>query len=351
MTKENIDILLKSIIKIEDCEGNHISFNSLELKEYSAKYTNSITLTLFIDGIPCVGKKRNYQITYQCRCGRTPKILLVRYLTKNCIRCSCCAQDKRFGELGHNNPNRKIPRKNYKTRFIYNFNDENSEFKNNYFKTHLTSDEFDTYLPFIYQINDILITQEIIQKIKYYPHVVCNNGQKYTSKIEIDDIIETIKEVYLKCEICGKIHKIHIYNLRNKDLNYIKCKQCGLTNTKFPIKLYKNTNLTYQSSIEYEFLRLCEKYNIQVQNGLNIPYIWNNKNKTYISDFYLPDYKLIIETKSNHIYYRMQMQNGKQIAKNNGAILFAQQNKMEFRFLFDNMFNDFFSELLQKEIV
>lgn len=81
---------------------------------------------------------------------------------------------------------------------------------------------------------------------------------------------------------------------------------------------------------------LCIDKNITVENGLKIPYIFNNGKHDYISDYYLPDYKIIIELKSKNIYYRMQLQNGKLQAKIKAAEDFALNNNMKYIFLFDN---------------
>ena len=42
--------------------------------------------------------------------------------------------------------------------------------------------------------------------------------------------------------------------------------------------------------------------NILLENGPSIRYHYQEKNKTYHSDFYLPDYNLICEIKSKYYY-------------------------------------------------
>lgn len=67
------------------------------------------------------------------------------------------------------------------------------------------------------------------------------------------------------------------------------------------IYFYKNTNITYQSSYEKDFLdNYFEK--IEIKNGLIIKYKINDKEKVYFSDFYLPKYNLIIEIKSSRTF-------------------------------------------------
>jgi predicted nuclease of restriction endonuclease-like RecB superfamily len=66
----------------------------------------------------------------------------------------------------------------------------------------------------------------------------------------------------------------------------------------FKMKKYKETNLTYQGTYELDFIN--EYYNkINIENGPTIRY---NDNKVYFPDFYLPEYNLIVEIKSEYYY-------------------------------------------------
>ncbi|MFW6311882.1 MAG: DUF7487 domain-containing protein [Nanoarchaeota archaeon] len=66
------------------------------------------------------------------------------------------------------------------------------------------------------------------------------------------------------------------------------------------IKKFNSSGLTYQGSYELDFL---EKFydKIDVENAPSIPYIFENKNKVYHPDFYIPSKNLIIEIKSTYI--------------------------------------------------
>jgi len=67
---------------------------------------------------------------------------------------------------------------------------------------------------------------------------------------------------------------------------------------------YKDTDLYYQSKLEFIFLESCELKGIlnKVKNGLAFKYVFDNINRLYVSDFYIPEHNLIIEIKSynNH---------------------------------------------------
>lgn len=339
---EFFEILLNAIVKIEDLSGQEITYKTLTVENVKSPKSKIATNLLFIDNEPCNGIKRKYIIYYKCRCNKIQKCLLQKYLQKQKLCCHYCSQKKEFGEMGHNNP--KYQRK-YNRKKIYNFDDESQQFKDEYDKLHLSNSEFKLWIPKILKINDLAITDDYRKNIIYEHHVQCNNQSRYTSKIYINDISETVYNVSLQCDCCKKVFNAHAFNLKNKDINNIKCRSCALVNTRFPIRNYKDTNLTYQSSIEKYFLDRCFERNIKVNNGLNIPYVWKNKKRTYISDFYLPDYGYIIELKSNNIYYRMQVDNGKLAAKNEAANKFAKDNNLRFIFLFDNEITTFIEHL------
>jgi hypothetical protein len=63
-----------------------------------------------------------------------------------------------------------------------------------------------------------------------------------------------------------------------------------------------NDNLYYRGSYELDFIKYCEANYIQVENGPSIKYKYDGMDKIYHSDFYLPEYDLICEIKSNYYY-------------------------------------------------
>lgn len=67
------------------------------------------------------------------------------------------------------------------------------------------------------------------------------------------------------------------------------------------IKRYKDTQLYYQGSYEFDFL---EKYlkKIEIINGPHIKYVYDNLYHTYFPDFYIPELNLIVEIKSSYTY-------------------------------------------------
>lgn len=60
-------------------------------------------------------------------------------------------------------------------------------------------------------------------------------------------------------------------------------------------------NLTYQGSYEKDFI-LKFKDKVRIENGLSIEYYYNGEKKVYHSDYYLPDFNLVVEIKSTYWY-------------------------------------------------
>jgi hypothetical protein len=71
--------------------------------------------------------------------------------------------------------------------------------------------------------------------------------------------------------------------------------------SKFEFHRFKNTNIWYQGSFELDFL---EKYFIKypdIVRGPSIKYKFNDKNKIYFPDFYIPSLNLIVECKNSYL--------------------------------------------------
>ena len=350
----NLQKLQLHIIELFDNNDNKIIFNKIELKEEHSNWSNNNVIQVYVDNIKLTNtQKRSYKVIYKCRCGCTPKILLRKYLAKEHIVCKHCLQNRSFDYFSVSNnfgKNKDL----YKGRkqVVLNkdlcFDDMNENFKQHFYKNHLSENEFYEYLPHIYKINNIVLTDKIRKTIQYklFP---TNNQTRFCYKISFDNGItfENIV-IYLKCHICGKIHKVHIDNLRKKDFKNIKCSRCMLTNHRYKIKLYDDSGLTYQSNLEKQFIDKCKCNNIIIVNGLTLPYFFNNKYHNYITDFYLPEYKYIIEIKSDNIWYKNDVKSGKIDAKINAATTFSEQHKLKYVMLFDNDIDKFIANILEE---
>jgi hypothetical protein len=78
----------------------------------------------------------------------------------------------------------------------------------------------------------------------------------------------------------------------------------NIQKSSYTIKKYKDTNIWYQGSYELDFLERYYKIFPNIKRGPSIKYIYNDQNKIYHSDFYIPSMNLIIEIKNNYLYGR-----------------------------------------------
>ena len=94
--------------------------------------------------------------------------------------------------------------------------------------------------------------------------------------------------------------------------NVMQSKEIFQKQLSSAFKSYKFKKVTYQGEYELDFLK---KYYdiISIEDGPSINYKLNGDDKVYHSDFYLPEYNLIVEIKSNYTYdYDLSMNLKKQ---------------------------------------
>lgn len=351
-TKELIEILIKHIEKVFDIDGTEIPFNELEVKFEKRRGSICISKILYIDSNPLSGKQmKACKISYICRCGKINTILLHKYLNKRNLWCQHCVQDPTYSERVHaNKKGRPKKEKEIPINLRKSFEEMDIDFKTRYYNQTPTEEQFFEYLPHIYSINDVVINSDIIKNIKYKFAVPTNNQIRFCNQISFDNGLtwKTIGKIELQCRICGKIYKIHKQNLINKKIGDFKCTYCGLQNYTYPIKIYENTNLTYQSNLELKFIEFCISNNIKIENCFEIPYIRNGKMRIYHPDFLLSDLKMIIELKGNNKFYHDDLSSGRIDAKNTAAEIFAKNHNYTFRFVLGENFDDFCNFILKE---
>jgi hypothetical protein len=125
--------------------------------------------------------------------------------------------------------------------------------------------------------------------------------------------------------------------------NNFDCRKCFLNNKTFAIK--KLGDLTYQGSLELNFIEECCSRNIKIENGVKIPYVFDGRKHIYTVDFYLPEYGLNVELKDNHIWHRKQVASGKWLAKENAAQKYSLEKCEKFCLLFKDDIRPFFENL------
>lgn len=350
----NMDAKIKnlenSIIKVFNESGNEISFKHKELKYFKHKYSSaeSETLTLFLDGQPLINnKKYRRKVQYRCLCGNIETILLCKFLQKEKLSCPKCRETnekiewhklyfsmKREGKIRGNRNTSHILKKHC-------FDEESINFKERYFARNLTTEEFKKCVKYIYSIDGICIKNK---NVDFLEVVATTNGKKYRQAVKIDEEFHPLTDIYLKCPLCGEIFHITRQLKERVKANNFDCKKCFLNNKTFAVKKI-NESLNYQSKPELYFITKCQEKGLDIINGPKIPYMFEGKKHCYTIDFYLPELRMAIEIKDNHIWHKRQVTTGKWEQKEKAAKDYCQRNNSNFKLIFSKEIDDFLNNI------
>ena len=88
--------------------------------------------------------------------------------------------------------------------------------------------------------------------------------------------------------------------------------------------------------LEKDFIDIVKSMGLQIENGHTVNYIFENKTKHYIIDFYLPSERLLVEIKAKNQFYKKDTKSGKLQAKVMGAEKYAKQNRLTYLMLIEN---------------
>lgn len=214
--------------------------------------------------------------------------------------------------------NKEIIRKS-----IQEFERMDDEYQNEYFKSHLTNDDYNHIKPHIVSIRNGHIKGDEFQKLVYVPVFKVDNQMKFSYVLynEDDDVILKADQPIFKCQECelewrGKSIATHKNRLK------IICQSCKLCRDTFKIRHIRNIidqKISYQSKLELKFVKWCADNSIIVENGPSLKYLFQEKIHEYKVDFYLPTFNFLIELKDNHIWHKRQIESGKWKAKISGV--------------------------------
>ena len=343
--------LENSVLRLFDENLNEISYNTLELKYYKPKYSSALrdSLTVFLDGEPLTNlKKKKIRVEYKCDCGGVSTIHLSKFLAKTKMSCKKCVETEEKREW-----HSKVLKRLHKgltyvkrdihasERVVYNFDGETEEFKAKYYEHALTKEEFDKIKKYIHSIDGVCTKDTELILIE---HDTSKNARKYRQTVLIDGEKHPFQRIYLKCPLCGTVFGI-TRPLKQRVLsNNFDCKYCYMNNKTFAIKKYRE-GLTYQSKMELEFIKSCDKIGIKITNGSDVEYMMNGVKHNYRIDYQLPEFGYQIELKDNHVWHRRQVESGKWGLKEDAAKEFCSRNKMEFFLLFPEDVESFLNHL------
>jgi DNA-directed RNA polymerase subunit RPC12/RpoP len=323
------------ILRIFDPTTNtELNIDDITISVVSNKFSNTgvPVWRIFNNGIP-ITRNNKYKAETKCfNCGKNSISALNnigRKLNKTIRKCDHCTDsviekitkqkqgsidDPVYKEEKNTNILAFIT---YSERDFYEFD---SDYTDNYFRRHLSLEEFERIREYMidYQ-NGIKNIKDII----YCPVVKVSNQNMFCPKF-YDKVTNTLEKcIYIKykCQNCSlEFVNKDLYTQKNKWK--ILCQECNLTNNLFKIKTARNCcgdTILYQSKFELKFMRFCNEHKIVVKNGPKIPYIWNGRPHTYKIDFYIPKSKLLIEIKDNYCWHKDNVSSGKWASKLNGV--------------------------------
>jgi hypothetical protein len=284
-------------------------------------------------------KTSEFLITYHClTCHKQNTVSSTQFLRKvrkckaTCFQCQL--------QILNTTPDHNFPKNKGKTnpilslREIYensiqNFDTYSEEYKNSYFLSHLTSEDFERISPKIISLCSGKYTN--LQDLEFWSIYKTNNQMLFSSVVydKKNDIIFKANQPILKCDNCDS-------HWRAKSLEGFKncykvlCANCKLCNRTFKIRPFKNINnetIIYQSKLEKKFIDWCHDNNILCRNGPNIEYVFKDKCRTYRVDFQIEN--TLIEIKDFHIWHKNQLENGMWTEKMNSVDKFIQNTNYE----------------------
>lgn len=311
--------IINNIIEIKD-EDNVINILNINLEfscnKYSSKNNNIYHITL--NG-KHLSKRDKYRIKYKCVTCENIHIVgvtqFLRKIQKCSFRCNLCCNKNTDKDLKHE----KESLLQIKEKSIQLFNDYDDDFKDNYFKYHLSNDDYQRISKNLISLQNGKHIND--NNLEYWPIFKTNNQMIFTSVFydKVNDVIIKANQPILKCEKCCEIWRAKKIE-KFKNSYKILCHNCTLCHNTFKIRSTKNNinqPILYQSNLEMKFIKWCELNNITVINGPVISYNFEDKIRKYKVDFQIKD--ILIEIKDNQIWHNNQIKSGKWEAKTNAV--------------------------------
>ena len=334
MNDNNISKLIANIVYIEDKKKNEkIEYASISFTLVSSKWSNtkvSIYKLIIDDNI--INRNNSYRLSYKCiSCDHINIVNLnniVRKMNRNIIDCNYCKNlnlEKRDKQSAFMKSNNLFDGSYVKTKNFLNYTLEEqidlsnnafqsmeTEFQFSYFRKHMPKQEFDRLRSTLISFQNKKYTN--ISDWEYIETFKTNNQTKFNPYLynREKDLLEKIQYIEYKCMNCNS-HFINRDLHIQKNKYKIFCKDCNFTNNIFKIR--KTTNIkgkgiTYQSKLELKFIQLCNKNGIEIVDGPKIDYTFNDKNRKYKVDFFIPKLNLLIEIKDHHHWHKKNLKSG-----------------------------------------
>jgi len=319
ITKDNIPIEIKNIRLEFSCN------------KYSSKKNSIYHITL---NDKHLSKKDTFNIKYKCVTCEANQIVgttqFLRKINKCSYRCSLCVNKDDVKRLNHSyylstldNKDTKsvqqtsivplsLKEQKYESDML--FDEYDDDFKDNYYTYHLTDDDYKRISKNIISLHN---GKYKIEDLEYWPVFKTNNQMLFSSVFydNSNNLIIRANQPILRCDNCGNDWRAKTLE-KYKNCHKIMCSSCTLCNKTFKIRTTKNCVndiILYQSKLELKFIDWCNNNSIIVKNGPSLSYVFQDVVRKYKVDFMIND--LLIEIKDNHIWYKNDINSGKNEAK------------------------------------
>ena len=267
-TKENVPIITKKLLHDTSSGIYHLEINNIKLRKSSESLVTYICSICEVE--TSVGTT---QILRKIRNGVLPKCL------------SCCSLTIPLQK-------RSKEKEEIHQQSIQEFDEKyNNCFKNAYFLSHLTEDDFERIRNKIISFGNGKYTD--LNNYEFWSIYKVNNNQLGFSSVIYDKITKNIfkaDQPIIKCDNCLKPWRCKSLEKFKNDYKLLcpECKLCNRTFKMHSIKNFNNEIIIYQSKLELKFIHWCNNNNFVVRNGEN-------------SNFKINDYLIEISKKQRHI--------------------------------------------------
>jgi len=316
-------------------------------------YSNTKTpVPRFILNNEIIKRNNTLVIGYKClNCSALNEITLNLYIRKVSKHVRCCDGCKNLNEIKraehiaymkgeriveHNEL--RWSDKSFKQRLdesALEFDAKDEEFKTSYFLKHLTLEEFTRVQSKIVSIGNGKLKD--MTNWEYFPTYRIHNQTQFTPLLvnQVTNAIEKLNYIEWNCEVCDS-------NFLNRDIEVQKnklkilCKDCAFCNRVFKVKTFTSPSgkINYQSQPELALIKWCISNNMKITNGPSIEYVNGGKIHKYKVDFQLPEKKMLIEVKDNHIWHKKQIESGKWTLKEQSARKWCVEREWQYEIIF-----------------
>lgn len=365
------------IVSIRDKQTNNaIDLTACSIQKISSTYSNTKTpiFKLLINTKP-ISRNNTFVVLYSClTCESQHEItlnLFMRKVNKDIKRCDSCKnvdEEKcklqsqfmkenittiRNGDyIKQTSKVKNNTLEQHLQKSQTDWENEDVNFKEQYFLYHLDNNDFTRILPKIVSVGNDKVQE--LTNWYYYPTYRIYNQTKYTPMLIHKTEQRTEKPQYIKfkCDNCECMYT-------HRDLEIVKnhyklfCQQCSLSNRIFKLRNMKTKHgetILWQSLPEKRFIQWCEEHNIRIKNGPILDYPFQNKVHKYRVDFELPDKRILVEIKDNHCWHKEQVKSGKFQAKEAVANTWCHENKYQYHIVFPKTIQEFKHSILSSPL-